>query len=529
MSSLGKYIIISASDLTSKSVQNLAPIDNSDQIISKMEQDCACPTDDLVLISDSQRFKKTVWLEDDCACPTDGLSLECSSQRIQETIQYAIPPLQTSELNNEFSLVFNPLGHAGVIVLNREATALLRSFEQPKALRDVAGQSSEAFFALYRLAELNLLQPIDSQVQVRHSQPKTLTAWLHVTNECNLCCPYCYVHKSADHMEVERGKQAVEAVFRSALANGFQRVKLKYAGGEATLNFHTVLILHDHARGLAQEHHLELDSVVLSNGVALSGRMITELKARGIRLMISLDGVGEYHDKQRPFVNGKGSFSHVEKALDRLSAQDFVPSISITLSNHNLKGLAETVNYVLKRGLPFTINFYRENECSAAFIDLNYQDEMIISAMKEAFAAIEEDLPFHSLLGAIIDRANLDAPHDRPCGVGNSYLVINHKGGVAKCHMELEQAITDVSAPDPLQLIRIDQIGLQNPSVDEKEGCRECHWRYWCAGGCPALTYRVTGRFDVKSPNCHIYKVLFPEVLRLEGLRLLKYGAQLPV
>jgi hypothetical protein len=36
-------------------------------------------------------------------------------------------------------------------------------------------------------------------------------------------------------------------------------------------------------------------------------------------------------------------------------------------------------------------------------------------------------------------------------------------------------------------------------------------------------TYRATGRYDVKSPNCNIYKALFPEALRLEGLRLLKY------
>jgi len=45
----------------------------------------------------------------------------------------------------------------------------------------------------------------------------------------------------------------------------------------------------------------------------------------------------------------------------------------------------------------------------------------------------------------------------------------------------------------------------------------------WCAGGCPLATYRATGRYDVKSPNCNIYRALFPEALRLEGLRLLKY------
>jgi uncharacterized protein len=63
---------------------------------------------------------------------------------------------------------------------------------------------------------------------------------------------------------------------------------------------------------------------------------------------------------------------------------------------------------------------------------------------------------------------------------------------------------------------------IRNLSVDEKAECRTCTFRYRCAGGCPLETYRVTGRWDIKSPNCNIYKTLLPEALRLEGLRLMK-------
>lgn len=63
---------------------------------------------------------------------------------------------------------------------------------------------------------------------------------------------------------------------------------------------------------------------------------------------------------------------------------------------------------------------------------------------------------------------------------------------------------------------------LRNLSVESKEGCRHCEFRYRCSGGCPLETYRSTGRWDVQSPNCRIYKTLYPHALRLEGLRLLK-------
>ncbi len=36
---------------------------------------------------------------------------------------------------------------------------------------------------------------------------------------------------------------------------------------------------------------------------------------------------------------------------------------------------------------------------------------------------------------------------------------------------------------------------------------------------------QVTGRNDVKSPTCNIYKASFPAALHLEALRLLKYTA----
>lgn len=60
--------------------------------------------------------------------------------------------------------------------------------------------------------------------------------------------------------------------------------------------------------------------------------------------------------------------------------------------------------------------------------------------------------------------------------------------------------------------------------VSTKADCADCTWRYWCAGGCPLLTHRLTGRVDVKSPYCDVYGAIYPEVVRSEGLCLLKWG-----
>ena len=176
-----------------------------------------------------------------------------------------------------------------------------------------------------------------------------------------------------------------------------------------------------------------------------------------------------------------------------------------------------------ERELSFSLNFYRENDLSASHRDMRLDEQKIIKGMLAAFKVIEENLPRRGFLGGIIDRADLSTTHTHTCGVGQNYLVFDQNGQVAKCQMHIRKPITDIHVADPLAVIRADQIGIQNVSVEEKEGCKSCEWKYWCTGGCPLATYRATGRYDVKSPNCNIYKALYPEALRLEGLRLLKY------
>ena len=324
-------------------------------------------------------------------------------------------------------------------------------------------------------------------------------------------------------MSPEVGRAALDSTFRSAVENELQQVKLKYAGGEPLLRFPLIVELHRYAQSLAEQHELGLEGVVLSNGTLLTVEMVETLKALDLRLMISLDGIGDYHNAHRPYAGGRGSFVDVVEAVEIVLAGGLMPNISITVSSRTADGLPEVMNWILERDLPFSLNFYRENDFSASHEDMRLNEQKIVEGMLSAFKLIESSLPRRPFLGGIIDRANLSFSHTHTCGVGQNYLVFDQNGQIAKCQMHIRKPITDVHVADALAVIRADQLGIQNISVEEKEDCKTCEWKFWCAGGCPLTTYRATGRYDVKSPNCNIYKALFPEALRLEGLRLLKY------
>ena len=282
--------------------------------------------------------------------------------------------------------------------------------------------------------------------------------------------------------------------------------------------------LHAYARQQAEESGIALRSVILSNGVALTSPMLQFIREEGITLSISLDGLGATHDDQRIFVNGRGSAAIVARSIDRALQQGVSPHLSITVTSRNADAVAAAVQFALERNLLFNLNFYRDTDNAGSQVDLRAEDEQLIAAIKHTFAVIEQQLPDHSLLASLVDRANFAALHETACGAGHSYMVVDQHGQIARCQMEIEQAVTNVFAADPLTELRLYDKGFQYTSVEEKEGCRTCSWRYWCAGGCPALTYRVTGRTDVKSPYCNVYKAIYPELLRLEGLRLLKHA-----
>jgi len=418
-----------------------------------------------------------------------------------------------------------------IAVLDAQAIALLALFQTATPLSQVANvgtlsrwtqEDLEKFVILFYylgfLQDATMLSPPSKPEETR-----MLTAWVHLTNECNLRCHYCYLHKTREDMPVEVGRRTVDAIFRSARKHNIKKVKLKYAGGEVSLHMMGVMALHDYAAQLASDHDITLEAVLLSNGVVLSPRTIEYLKARQIAVTISLDGLGKYHDSQRPFPGGQGSSKYVLQTIDRLLANGMTPFLAVTVSQRNLAGLPEFMQYILEWKLPFSLNYYRDNECSSHHADLRSTDEQIIVAMRSTFAVIEKNLPESNLLGCLLDKADMTTPHRRTCGVGQDYLVIDQRGGVAKCQMDIRNTIATVDSDDPLRIIRADRQGVQGHPVEEKEGCRECSWRHWCTGGCPLLTYGLTGRYDVKSPNCAIYKALFPEALRLEALRLLRY------
>ena len=463
----------------------------------------------------------------DCACSVSVVGYSSPTKKKENLTSTDLEKFTRSQLsqvinlNKDSWLCYGP--HHKIVVLNKAGQVLLDTFNTPSRYKyDV--EDLELQEAVQKFLHVGLLVDVNTLLPSIKEEHRTLTAWLHITDRCNLRCSYCYLPHVREDMSYETGQETINAIFRSAMSNGFKQVKIKYAGGEPLLRFPFIVELHQYAQSLAKQYNITLDGVVLSNGTLLTTEIIELIKSLSLRLMMSLDGLGESHDRHRPYAGGRGSFTDVSSAVQLALDNGLIPNISVTVSGRTADDLPKLISWILENDLPFSLNFYRENELSASNTDMRLDEEKIINGMLAAFKVIETNLPRRSLLPALVDRANLSAPHLHTCGVGQNYLVFDQNGQVAKCQMHIRKPITNIHVADPLAVIRADQIGIQNLPVEEKEGCRTCEWKYWCTGGCSLATHRATGRYDVKSPNCNIYKALYPEAVRLEGLRLLKYA-----
>ncbi|GAB4560289.1 MAG: hypothetical protein Kow0047_06820 [Anaerolineae bacterium] len=473
-----------------------------------VEQDCACASEQDILASPLRQAAA----ENDCACPSAIEDAEPGAfttglwQKPKET--YVAP------LSPEHRAIVNLRSPAGVVVLGPQAWTVWQRFEAPRPLNgDELAQ---------QLARLGLLEPAEGSERAVPHQSRTLTAWLHVTNACPLACRYCYVEKAADSMDEATGVAAIASLVETAASHGFRRLKLKYAGGEPMIRFDLVQILHDAARRRCDDAKLQLDEVVLTSGVGLTRERLTAIRNADMRVMISLDGLDGGHDAQRPLQSGAGSSPLVIEAVEAALATGVRPHLSITITALNLATLPDVVDFALDRDLPFHFNFYRP---PAHQDELEPNHAALIQALRQAFDCIARRPPRWNVWGTLLDRVVMETPHQHACGAGRDYVVIDHRGQVHRCHMDMAHPVGTVQRIDLLEPVRQADAHFANAAVDDRPLCRECRWRYMCAGGCPLMAYRATGRWDARSPYCDVYRALLPDLVRLEGYRLLQMAA----
>lgn len=207
-------------------------------------------------------------------------------------------------------------------------------------------------------------------------------------------------------------------------------------------------------------------------------------------MTVSLDGLRDEHDRQRPFKHGGGSFDRIIERVQPLLAfqKRMQVSVRATVTPGNLR-LRESLDYFL--GLGFhSAGFSPMLRSPTGTGEMQSRD---LAAVLEAMVACGLEFERNVALGrryAFSNMANAMREIHRgthrpyPCGAGAGYLGVSADGGLAACHRFVGVAEGAMGNLDSgIDRDRHDR-WLAQRHVHTQQPCSACWARYLCGGGC---------------------------------------------
>ena len=171
---------------------------------------------------------------------------------------------------------------------------------------------------------------------------------LVLTHRCNLNCGYCYAgeHHKTD-MDPETASRGVEFLF----ADDADTVQLGFFGGEPLLAFDTMVAATETARTRCTERNRDLVVQCTTNASAIRERHVAFFARHQVAVTVSIDGVREAHDLNRPKAGGGSSFGDVHAGLAQLLEAGLAPDAMMVITPQTVPYVYQSVSWLWTEGV----------------------------------------------------------------------------------------------------------------------------------------------------------------------------------
>ena len=319
------------------------------------------------------------------------------------------------------------------------------------------------------------------------------TLSLAVAQKCNLGCTYCYAQEGTFGGDVKAMSRdvAMAAVERLlADANPGDRVTLVFLGGEPLLNRPVIREATAYAAEQGRLRGVNVDFSLTTNGTLLREDDGDFFERYRFSVTVSLDGIGDTHDQQRPFKGGRGSFEKILANVRPLLARQRAMQVSakVTVTPRNLE-LGTTLDALIGLGFhsvglsPMLASPTGADQMGGRDLEILLQQMIECGRVFERHVVAGQRYPFANVVNAI-QEIHKGTHRPYPCGAGAGYLGVSATGSLSACHRFVDDpagAFGDLETG-------VDQERqgrwLRDRHVHRQEPCRSCWARYLCGGGC---------------------------------------------
>lgn len=322
------------------------------------------------------------------------------------------------------------------------------------------------------------------------AEPRVASAYLHVTQRCNLTCAGCYSldehrNRLAD-APLPDIKHALEAL---AEAGAMQVI---VSGGEPFLRDDLPEIV-EHAKRACG-----IGSVtVLSNGTRMTEDALERLAPNADCVSVSFDGCSA---SAPAFIRSEQRFDELVEAVKMVQRAGIPAHIIPTVHAKNVNDLAAYVQ--LSRDLGASLNF--------SLLTCEPGDEVLggllpgdeeLRTLGRALLTLDDGKP----LPAMDAPVGVNLTVKRNCGAGSKSVSVDADGTIYPCHMlhRGELAMGNAFTGSVLEALQSDVSRMfQAFDVERFEGCGTCKYMRICGGGCRARSLFESGSLESKDSYC---------------------------
>lgn len=320
-----------------------------------------------------------------------------------------------------------------------------------------------------------------------------MTAYIHVTNKCNLHCLGCYSDNTARNKECDLSGKDMLRFLDELRSAGVENLVI--SGGEPLFREDIVDLVEYAKRSCGIER-----ITLITNGTVDGREIYTGLAPYLDTMAVSLD---TYALECHAYLRDEGIFDKIISHIKQMQESGLKVSILPTLHHKNAERMLEYIELSKQLGTEISFSIFTTRQ------EKMYEDYTLtkkdLKYISEHFSNYNiDDMPINNILEG-----------KRHCGTGCNIISVGTDGSVYPCHMLMEDQfkrgnLTEKRLAEILQENKCRKRCWENDVKDIAE-CRECEFKYLCGGGCRARAYFVRGSIQSPDPFCSMYKEFYKE------------------
>lgn len=357
------------------------------------------------------------------------------------------------------------------------------------------------------------------------SQPDTGHDFLilNLTGGCNLACKYCFAEITKDYqtMTFDVARKAIMNMIDQE--NDSEEYSIYFFGGEPLLEKELIKQITEYAYNLVVgEQHKKVNFLINTNATLVDETIVQLFKQYDFKVTVSLDGPMNYHDRNRVYHSGRGSFNKVMEGVELLKNNEIRTDLRATFSPET-QDLVSNFIFFESVKLPYAYSFTINSEYKLNKKETLFEEDQFKTIGRELRKVMDffytkirnEETIYYTGLNRRLSVLKYKQKRTYSCEAGRKSMTVDEQGNYFACQNMIPYKQTIMGNVDT-GIYEKKRYRFQSKDLALLLDCHQCVIRNLCAGGCEVE--RSNPDKKTKQQMCRLFHIEWKNLLYLYAL-----------